>query len=94
VLLEFGSSECSICQSYRSDVTSLLKQFPRVRHIKIEDGPGKPLGRSFEVKLWPTFIFLREGEVLQRSVRPDMEEIQNGLQTINANDDVGDGSGR
>jgi thioredoxin 1 len=45
-----------------------------VDHIKVEDGKGKPLGRSYKVKLWPTLIFLREGQEVARLVRPDNEE--------------------
>jgi thioredoxin 1 len=41
-----------------------------VAHYKVEDGPGRPLGRSFRVKLWPTMIFLRDGQEVARLVRP------------------------
>jgi thioredoxin 1 len=44
-----------------------------VRHIKVEDGPGRPLGRSFGVRLWPTLVFLREGQERARLVRPQGE---------------------
>ena len=40
-------------------------------HIKVEDGSGQRLGRSFGVKLWPTLIFLRDGKEVDRLVRPD-----------------------
>jgi len=48
-----------------------------VRHLKIEDGPGRPLGRSFRVKLWPTLVFLRDGVEVARVVRPaDAKQIE------------------
>jgi thioredoxin 1 len=56
-------------------VAALLRKYPQVRHVWVEDGPGKPLGRSFGVKLWPTLLFLRNGGVVQRLVRPDGEEL-------------------
>ena len=56
---------------------------PRVRHIKIEDGSGRPLGRSFGVRLWPTLVFLREGREVARLVRPrDAQVIRAALQEI------------
>jgi thioredoxin 1 len=70
VLLEFGASWCGHCQALRPTLDELLSQYPHVRHISIEDGPGRPLGRSFRVKLWPTFVFLRDGKVAHRIVRP------------------------
>jgi thioredoxin 1 len=41
-----------------------------VQHIKVADGRGQPLGRSFRVKLWPTLIVLRDGQEVGRLVRP------------------------
>jgi thioredoxin 1 len=70
VLLEFGTDWCPYCQMLRPTVASLLRQYPEVQHIAVEDGPGQPLGRSFGVKLWPTFVLLRDGDVLQQLVRP------------------------
>jgi thioredoxin 1 len=54
-----------------------------VRHIKIEDGRGRRLGRSFRVKLWPTLIFMRNGEEMERLVRPDdIELIRTTMQKV------------
>jgi thioredoxin 1 len=36
----------------------------------VEDGPGRALGRSFGVTLWPTLVVLRDGRELARVVRP------------------------
>ena len=38
-----------------------LEKLPEIRHLKIEDGPGRRLGRSYRVKRWPTLILLRDG---------------------------------
>ena len=47
VLLEFGTPWCGHCQLAAPAVTEALVEFPGIQHIKIEDGPGRPLGRSF-----------------------------------------------
>ncbi|MNW17665.1 hypothetical protein D3C71_2169300 [compost metagenome] len=36
----------------------------------MEDGPGKPLGRSYRIKLWPTLVVLKDGQEVARVVRP------------------------
>lgn len=69
-VLEFGTDWCGYCQAAQSLLQPLFAQHPELRHCKIEDGPGRPLGRSFGVKLWPTLIFLRDGKELARIVRP------------------------
>src|SRR5687767_13922997 len=53
-LLEFGSVSCGWCIRAQSLLKSAFAMHPSVRHIKVEDGSGQPIGRSFAVKLWPT----------------------------------------
>jgi len=65
-------------------LAALLEEFPEVRHVKVEDGKGRPLGRSFRVKLWPSFVFLRDGRVVQQLARPAPEEVRAGLEAIRA----------
>ncbi|HEY5312716.1 MAG TPA: hypothetical protein VIK18_09350, partial [Pirellulales bacterium] len=60
----------------------MLKTFPQVRHIKVADGRGQPLGRSFRVKLWPTLVFLRDGHALLQVSRPTTDQVQAGLEAI------------
>ena len=83
VVLEFGASWCPICQGAAPDIAFELKRHPEFRHIKVEDGKGRPLGRSFRVKLWPTLVFLDAGKEVARLVRPqDADAIGEALQRI------------
>lgn len=70
VVLEFGTDWCGYCQQAQPVVGEVLAAHPSVRHVKVEDGPGRPLGRSFGIKLWPTLVFLVEGREVARVVRP------------------------
>jgi thioredoxin 1 len=69
VLLEFGASWCAYCQAIQPQLSALLARHPEVRHRKVEDGKGRPLGRSFGVTLWPTLVFLRDGRVVRQAGR-------------------------
>ena len=70
-LLEFGANWCGHCQAAQPVIAEALAAYPDLAHLKVEDGPGRPLGRSFRVKLWPTLIFLVDGKEVARCVRPD-----------------------
>ena len=69
-LLEFGTPWCGYCRAVQGPISQALADLPQVRHVKVEDGSGRPLGRAFLIKLWPTLIFLRDGREVARLVRP------------------------
>ena len=82
VLLEFGAVWCGYCRAIQPRLNALLREHPDVQHIKIEDGPGQPLGRSFGVKLWPTLVFMRDGKIVRQAVRPAEREIAEGFAAL------------
>ena len=84
-VLEFGTAWCGICRAAQPLIRDALANHPDVRHVKVEDGPGRPLGRSFGVKLWPTLVLLREGREATRVVRPrDARALDEALASIDA----------
>ena len=84
VMIEFGNAWCGHCRRAQPQIFASMRLHSAVRHLKIADGPGQPLGRSFKVKLWPTLIFLKDGNELSRLVRPAaIEVIIDALAQIN-----------
>jgi len=82
-VIEFGAPWCGYCRAAQPLIAAAFAEYPNVRHIKIEDGSDRRLGRSFRIKLWPTLIFLRDGEETTRLVRPtDSMAIAQALQEI------------
>ena len=82
-LVEFGNAWCGHCRAAQPRIAQALHGHSRVRHIKIADGPGRPLGRSYRVKLWPTLIFLDAGKEVARLVRPqETQAIEEALERI------------
>src|SRR5471032_1359992 len=91
-LLEFGANWCGHCRAAQAPLAEALAEGlakglanTALAHFKVEDGPGRALGRSFRVKLWPTLIFLRDGQEVARLVRPlDAGAIRDALARLAA----------
>ena len=84
-VIEFGTPWCGHCRAAQPRLAAAFADHPNVRHIKIADGSGRPLGRSFKVRLWPTLIFMRDGNEIARLVRPgNAAEIGQALRQIDA----------
>jgi thioredoxin 1 len=73
VVIEFGTNWCGWCQGAQPVIAGAFAGHENIRHIKVEDGPGRPLGRSFRIKLWPTLVFLKDGREVARVTRPANE---------------------
>lgn len=69
-VLIFGTNWCGYCRAAHPVFERTLADYPEIRVIKVEDGKGRVLGRSFRVKLWPTMIVLKDGREVGRAVRP------------------------
>jgi thioredoxin 1 len=82
VLLEFGTGWCGICRAAAPRIAAQLARHPEVRHVKVEDGPGRKLGRSFGVKLWPNLIFLRDGVPVRQLARPGDAELEEAFAAL------------
>jgi len=85
MVLDFGTNWCGWCRNALPLIAASFATHPEVRHVKVEDGPGRPLGRSFRVRLWPTLVFLKDGQEVARVVRPSkVEELNEALARITA----------
>lgn len=88
-VVEFGTPWCGWCRAAQPLVAEAFAAHPGVRHLKIEDGPGRPLGRSFRVKLWPTLVYLRDGQEIARVTRPaSLDQVRAPLEQIDPRPDA------
>ena len=85
VVLQFGTNWCGYCQNAQAIIEPEMTSRPDVARHLIEDGPGRPLGRSYRVKQWPTLVLLRDGVEAGRLVRPQAaEQVRALLNAANA----------
>lgn len=82
-VLQFGTDWCGYCRAAEPAIASVLGKADGVRHLLVEDGKGRPLGRSYRVTLWPTLVFLAEGREVARVVRPwDTSELDLAMERL------------
>ena len=70
-LLEFSTDRCVHSQEAQPFIAAACTNYPQISHIKVLDGRGRLLGRSFGVKVWPTLVFLKCGKEVTRLIRPE-----------------------
>lgn len=86
VAVEFGTDWCGYCRAGSPHIAAALGEHPHIAHVKVEDGSGRKLGRSFKVKLWPTMVLVRNGQEVARVVRPDdADEVRQVLAEAGVN---------
>jgi len=91
LVLEFGAAWCDLCVDAAPAIADVAWEHPQVPLVQIEDGPGRPLGRSFGIKLWPTFVFLRDGTELARIVRPrSAHEVSTAFERLENGESLAD----
>lgn len=82
-LVEFGAPWCGYCISAQPLIERAVQAHPELTHLKIEDGSGRPLGRSYRIKLWPSLVLMHDGMELGRVVRPrEDRELAELLATV------------
>ena len=93
-VLQFGTDWCGYCRAAERVIEPVLDSTDGLRRLFVEDGKGRPLGRSYRVKLWPTLVFLSDGVEVARVVRPWREaDIEEAMSTVSVMcQDFGDSS--
>ena len=85
-LLEFGANGCPFCIAAQPAIAAAIGTRAPLNHLRIEDGRGRPLGRSFRVRLWPTLVLMHDGQVQATVVRPttvaDLQPITRWTDTL------------
>lgn len=83
LLLQFGVGWCGHCQAAEPAIAQAMQAHTQLAHLRIEDGAGRALGRSFKVKLWPTLVLIHQGQELARLVRPtQVAQVQEFLRHL------------
>ncbi|XP_010500182.1 PREDICTED: thioredoxin H5-like [Camelina sativa] len=75
IVIDFTASWCPPCRFIAPVFAEMAKQFTNVVFFKIDIDELQSVAEEFKVEAMPTFIFMKEGEIVDRIVGAAKDEI-------------------
>lgn len=79
IVIDFTAVWCPPCRFIAPVFVDMAKKFLNVVFFKIDVDELESVAKEFKVKAMPTFLFMREGEIVDRVVGAKKEEIDQTL---------------
>ncbi|EYU31166.1 hypothetical protein MIMGU_mgv1a015811mg [Erythranthe guttata] len=76
IVVDFTASWCGPCRFIAPFFAELAKKLPNVTFLKVDVDELKSVASDWAVEAMPTFIFLKEGKILDRVVGAKKDELQ------------------
>ncbi|EXC35509.1 Thioredoxin H-type [Morus notabilis] len=76
VVVDFTASWCAPCRFITPFLVELAKRLPDVTFLKVDVDELKPVAQDWAVEAMPTFMFLKEGTIVDKVVGARREELQ------------------
>ncbi|KAG8377850.1 hypothetical protein BUALT_Bualt08G0076400 [Buddleja alternifolia] len=76
VVVDFTASWCGPCRFIAPILADIAKKTPHVVFLKVDVDEVKEVAEEYKVEAMPTFVFLKEGKVVEKLVGAKKEELQ------------------
>ncbi|KAJ3705558.1 hypothetical protein LUZ61_009263 [Rhynchospora tenuis] len=80
VVIDFTASWCGPCRVIAPVFTEFAKKFPHVVFLKVDVDELKAVAQEWKIEAMPTFIFVKEGNEIDKFVGARKEEIQKKIE--------------
>ncbi|KAM3405193.1 hypothetical protein ACQJBY_007967 [Aegilops geniculata] len=84
VVIDFTATWCGPCRFISPILDEIAKKVPNVLFLKVDVDEMKSIAEEFSVEAMPTFVFMKEGEVLDKVVGAAKEELSGKILTHSA----------
>ncbi|CAJ1973265.1 unnamed protein product [Sphenostylis stenocarpa] len=81
VVVDFTASWCGPCRFIAPFVEELAKSLTNVIFLKVDVDELKNVCSEYEIEAMPTFLFLKEGKVVDKFVGAKKDELQLKIST-------------
>ncbi|KAE8679858.1 Thioredoxin H-type 2 [Hibiscus syriacus] len=76
VVVDFTASWCGPCRFIAPILADLAKKLPNVLFLKVDVDELKSVAQDWAIEKMPTFIFLKEGSIIDKLFGARKDELQ------------------
>ncbi|CAK9148227.1 unnamed protein product [Ilex paraguariensis] len=80
VVVDFTASWCGPCRVISPILAEFARRLPNVIFLKVDVDELPTVSEEWEVQAMPTFIFLKEGKMVDKVVGAKKEELQGTIE--------------
>ncbi|KAL0100322.1 hypothetical protein PUN28_019587 [Cardiocondyla obscurior] len=80
VVIDFFAVWCGPCKMIGPQVEDLSKEMEDVVFLKIDVDECEDIAAEYDISSMPTFVFIKEGKVLETFSGASIEKLQNTIQ--------------
>nr|ACU14225.1 unknown [Glycine max] len=80
IVVDFTASGCGPCRFIAPFLAELAKKFTSVIFLKVDVDELKSVSQDWAIEAMPTFVFVKEGTLLDKVVGAKKDELQQKIQ--------------